>query len=206
MARRGEVDVYFSTDVEADGPVPGPYSMVSIGMAVCGTFDGSQFVAVPVDRHTFYAELTPISEQFDPAALAVSGLSREHLLAEARAPREVMNEAHRWVRAMARELGGRAVFAAYPLSFDWFFVYHYFVQYADEAAEESGPRRSPFGFSSAIDMKTLYAAKSSSPIVSSVKRFMPAHLFGERPHSHNALDDAMEQGELLQNLMAWEGR
>ena len=196
MARGSNIDVYFSTDVEADGPIPGPYSMVSIGMAVCGTFDGAAFMPVPVDRHTFYAELAPISEDYDPEALAVSGLSREHLVANGRPPAEAMEEADRWVRATAKELGGRPVFAAYPLSFDWTFVYHYFVQYA----------RSPFGFSTAIDMKTLYAARSGSPIVASTKRFMPRHLFGDRPHSHNALDDAMEQGELLQNLMAWDGR
>jgi hypothetical protein len=27
-------DVYFSVDVEADGPIPGPYSMLSVGVAV----------------------------------------------------------------------------------------------------------------------------------------------------------------------------
>jgi hypothetical protein len=117
-----------------------------------------------------------------------------------------MNEAYNWVRSVARTLGGRAVFAAYPLSFDWTFVYHYFVQFADEAAEAPEPRRSPFGFSNAIDMKTLFAARSSSPIVASTNQFMPRHLFGDRPHHHNALDDAMEQGELLQNLMTRNGR
>jgi hypothetical protein len=27
-------DIYFSADIEADGPIPGPYSMLSFGLAV----------------------------------------------------------------------------------------------------------------------------------------------------------------------------
>ena len=34
------IDVYFSVDVETDGPIPGPYSMLSFALAVAGTFDG----------------------------------------------------------------------------------------------------------------------------------------------------------------------
>jgi len=34
---------------------------------------------------------------------------------------------------------------------------------------------------------------------------MPKHLLPDRPHTHNALDDAVEQGELFANLMAWDG-
>ena len=35
---------------------------------------------------------------------------------------------------------------------------------------------------------------------------MLAELLSRRPHTHNALDDAVEQGELFQNLMTWNGR
>ena len=36
-------DVYISADVEADGPIPGPYSMLAFGLAVAATFDGATF-------------------------------------------------------------------------------------------------------------------------------------------------------------------
>src|SRR5947208_2469107 len=68
-------DVYFSVDIEADGPIPGPYSMLSVGVAVAGRFDGT-FSAADPTRDTFYRELRPISEQYVPEALAVSGLDR----------------------------------------------------------------------------------------------------------------------------------
>ena len=41
--------------------------------------DGDGFAAADPERHTFYRELRPISEEFVPEALAVSGLDRERL-------------------------------------------------------------------------------------------------------------------------------
>ena len=37
------VDVYFSADVETDGPIPGPYSVLSFALVFAGTYDGSLF-------------------------------------------------------------------------------------------------------------------------------------------------------------------
>jgi hypothetical protein len=68
-------ELYVAVDVEADGPIPGPYSMLSLGMAVVGHPDLS-----------FYTELKPISAQFVAEALAVSGLDRNRLVAVAPAP------------------------------------------------------------------------------------------------------------------------
>jgi hypothetical protein len=52
-------------DVESDGPIPGDYSMVCFGAII---------VELALNR-TFYGRLRPISEQFVPKALAVSGFS-----------------------------------------------------------------------------------------------------------------------------------
>ena len=77
---RRTVDLYFSADVETDGPIPRPYSMLSFGIAVAGSFDGQTFRR-PEKRETFYRELQPISESWDAKALEVSGLDRARLLA-----------------------------------------------------------------------------------------------------------------------------
>jgi hypothetical protein len=190
-------DVYISADVEADGPIPGPYSMISFGLAVAATYDGRTLTRRDPEAATFYAELRPISDAYDPAALAVSGLDRDRLLREGRDPAEAMSAAARWVGSVARAEGGKPVFAAYPLGFDWMFLYWYFVRFA-----ETG---SPFGHSRFLDLKTLYAVRSGETVTRSVKGRMPRHLLSRRPHTHNALDDAVEQAELLQNLMAWDG-
>jgi hypothetical protein len=95
-------DLYVSADIESDGPIPGEYSMLSFGLAVAGTFDGTAF----------------------------------H-----RAPADAMADAARWVGEQAA--GGR--------------------------------------------------------------RDLPASLVPDAPHTHNALDDAIEQGEILARLFAWDG-
>lgn len=191
MAR---VELYVSVDVEADGPIPGPYSMLSFGMAVCGTFDGTTFTASDPSERTFYAELKPIGDDFDAKALEVSGLDRGRLAREGRDPEEAMRAAAAWVKTVAG--GALPVLVAYPLAFDWMWLYWYWMRFT---------ARSPFGHSRHLDIKSLYAAKAGAMVAQSTKRQMPAALLSDRPHTHNALDDALEQAELFQNLFRWDG-
>lgn len=95
-----KTDVYFSADVETDGPIPGPYSMLSFPLVHAGRFDGSRFEAPESLRH-LYLELRPISKDFQVEALEVDGLDRDRLLVEGRDPREAMTEAAAWVRSVA---------------------------------------------------------------------------------------------------------
>ncbi|MEU8341375.1 hypothetical protein SAMN05443665_1022118 [Actinomadura meyerae] len=192
-------ELYISADVEADGPIPGPYSMLSFGLAACGTYDGRDFTPLDPAGSTFYAELRPISDDYVPEALAVSGLDRDRLAAEGRQPAEAMNAATAFVtRATAAADASSAVLVAYPLGFDWMFLYWYWMRFASAG--------SPFGHSRHLDLKTLYAAKADAMVVRSTKRQMPPELLSDRPHTHNALDDAIEQAELFQNLAQWPGR
>jgi hypothetical protein len=191
-------EVWFSVDIEADGPIPGPYSMVSIGACAAGVHDGRTFSRISPDEHTFHAMLKPISDQWDPEALAVSGFSRRQLQAEGQNPEQAMHEFVSWVQRTLRELDAKqAVFSAYPLGFDWLFTYWYLMRFAG---------RSPFSHGRHVDMKTLYAAKANTSVSRSTKRFMPKRLLGTRRHTHNALDDAQGQADLLANLMEWDGR
>ncbi len=54
---------YVMVDIEADGPIPGDYSMVCFGAVI----------VQPQLNRTFYSRLKPISDRFIPEALAVSG-------------------------------------------------------------------------------------------------------------------------------------
>src|SRR4051794_28832585 len=185
-------DLYISFDIEADGPVPGPYSMLSIGLAVAGTFDGERFERRDPAAQTIYRELRPISEAFDPEALAVSGLDRDALMRDGRGPAEALREIAGWVDEVAA--GFRAVAVAYPLAYDWMWLHWYLRRFTD---------RTPFGFSRALDMKTMYARQADVVIDDATKDRMPPELLSARRHTHNALDDAIEQAELFQNLFTW---
>lgn len=184
-------DMYFSVDVEADGPIPGPYSMLSLGAAVAGTMAES-FTRADPTAATFYRELRPISDEFVPAALAVSGLDRAALARDGADPHAAMREFSRWVTETAGE--ARPVFAAYPASFDWMFVYWYLIRFTGASV---------FGHSGCLDMKTAYAVRAGVPFGRAHKRAMPRQLLSTRPHTHHALDDAVEQADLLANLLTW---
>ena len=111
-------------DVEADGPVPHLYSMVSFGAVV----------VEPSLALSFKGEVRPVSERWLPEALAVSGVTREqHLGFEEPGP--VMERFERWIRESSK---GRPVFASDNLAFDWQWINYYFHVYLG---------RNPFGWS-----------------------------------------------------------
>lgn len=187
-------DVYISADVETDGPIPGPYSLLSIGLCVAGAFDGVSYEQSDPRSQTFYRELRPISSEFQVEALKVNGLDREKLRLHGAEPTDAMDDAERWVRSIAG--ARRPVLVAYPVAFDWAFLYWYFVRFAAAG--------SPFGYSSCLDIRTLYQARAHTVFDLSSKSEMPDFLRPARPHTHNALDDAIEQAQLFSNVFTWQ--
>jgi 3'-5' exoribonuclease Rv2179c-like domain len=187
-------DIYVSADIEADGPIPGRYSMLSFGFAVAGRFDGATFEALEPSAETFYRELQPISDEFDSEALAAAGLDRERLRREGADPVAAMREAAEWVERQAAD--AQPVLVGYPVVFDWMFLRWYFVNFVGE---------SPFGFSAALDMKTIYQQKARVTIDHAGRNDLPPELQSMREHTHNALDDAIEQAEIFNRLFSWDG-
>ena len=123
---------YVLVDIEADGPIPGDYSMISVG-------------AVLLDESletTFYAELRPVSEQWLSSALAISGFSREDTM-KFEDPKPVMERFLAWVEAID---GGPHWFIADNAGFDWSFVNWYFHRFCG---------KNPFGWNS-DDLGSLY--------------------------------------------------
>jgi hypothetical protein len=188
------MDVYFSADVETDGSIPGPFSILSFAMIYAGAFDGETFYRPPAYEHRFYIELKPISDRFEPEALRINGLDREMLVHSGSDPRAAMSEAARWVREIAE--GGEPVLVAYPLSFDWSWLYWYFVSFSDSG--------SPFGYSRCFDVKTALAIKLGRTIGDAGRHQVPHSLKPRSAHTHHALDDAIEQAEIFANIFALE--
>jgi hypothetical protein len=188
-------DVYFSADIETDGPIPGPYSMLSFALVYAGTFDGNEFARPDNYRRVFYEELRPISEAFEPEALHVNGLDRSRLIREGSAPERAMTEASQWVKDVAGD--GRPVLVAYPLSFDWSWLYWYFVRFSAGG--------SPFNYSQCFDIKTALAVKARIPISEAGRSKLRASLKPRHPHTHHAIDDAIAQAEIFANVFEWGG-
>ena len=187
--RAPRADLFISVDVETDGPIPGPYSLLAVGLCVAGRYDGTTFERRDPTAHTWYGELRPISDEWLPDALAVSGLDRDHLVAEGADPADAMRDAAAWVADVCGP--DRPVLVAYPLSFDWMFLHWYWVRFTGD---------SPFSHSSCLDIKTLHQQHTGAVLDRLRKSEPPPDVAPTRPHTHHALDDAIEQGELFANL------
>lgn len=114
---------YVMVDIEADGPIPGDYSMISFGA----------IVVEPGLGRVFAGKLRPISERFVPEALAVSSVTREETLTY-EDPAIVMERFAAWVRQLKRP-----TFISDNNGFDWMFVCWYFHHFTGA---------NPFGHSS----------------------------------------------------------
>jgi len=192
----GPADVYFSADVETDGSIPGVYSMLSFAFVYAGRFDGEDFIRPPNLEQSFYRELKPISNDYEPEALKVNQLDRDRLCQFGDEPGEAMTEAAKWVLSVAASAS--PILVAYPLSFDWAWLYWYFMKFSKIG--------SPFNHSLCFDVKTAFAVKAKLPISQSGRSRLTSVLKSTRRHSHHALDDAIEQAEVFANIFEWQGK
>jgi hypothetical protein len=144
---------YVMVDIEADGPIPGDYSMVCFGAVI----------VEPALNRTFYGRLRPISAKWLPEALKVSGFSREECL-QFDDPAEVMTRFDAWLR---ETVPGRPIFIADNNGFDWQFINWYFHHFLG---------RNPFGFSS-MNLGSLYKGlvKDSSASFKHLRRTRHTH-------------------------------
>src|SRR5438309_974862 len=174
-------EIYVSTDVEADGPIPGPHSMLS--------FASAAYRADKTLVGTFTANLTTLpGAAGDPKTMAWWATQPEAWAAcreNLRDPAGVMPDYACWLK----RLPGKPVFVGYPAAYDFLFVYWYLIRFAGE---------SPFSHS-ALDIKTYAMALLGTPYRDSTKRAMPRDWFDALPHTHVALDDAVGQGALFCN-------
>lgn len=171
-------EIYISVDIEASGPIPGEYSMLSLGACVVGDIS-----------KTFYVELKPINDNYIERALNVSGFSMEELKEKGTEPAKAMKDFADWIQQVAGE--GRPVFVAFNATFDWSFVNYYFHRFS---------QRNPFGISG-LDIKAYYMGMKSCSWGETTKKKLDPNFKSSRKHTHNALDDSIEQAEIFEKIL-----
>lgn len=193
-----EDEIYFSIDIETDGPIPAINSMKSLGCAA--------FLADGTLLSTFSVNIEDV-EGAEPDERTMSEFwaknpdAWEAVMVDQVEPHVAMASFVQWIqdiRETVKDTHGDAklktpVAVAYPAGFDWTFVYWYLVRFTGS---------SPFSFS-CLDTKTLaMAVMNKHGYRSSGKRNMPKRWFSKtQAHTHIAVDDAIEQGELFCNML-----
>jgi len=171
---------YVSVDVEASGPNPAGYSLLSIGACLVGDLD-----------REFYVELQPIPGLGALAeALEVGGLSIEHLAAHGLPPAEALARFAGWLEE-AVPAGLHPVFVGFNAPFDWMFVNDYFHRFLGH---------NPFGHG-ALDIRSFYMGVTGARWYDAGLRHVAARYGIGDPLTHHALHDARDQATLFRKML-----
>lgn len=177
-------EIYVSTDIEADGPIPGEYSMLSFGSAA--------FTSKKKLVSTFTVNLKTLPGAKQDSDTMKWWKTQKPAWKEANKnqqdPKVAMKVYAKWLRS----LPGKPVFVGYPASVDFTFIYWYLIKFTGG---------SPFSYV-AFDIKTYAMAIMKKPFHKITKRTMPKKWFDSHKRSHVALDDAIEQGLLFCNMFS----
>lgn len=172
-------EIFISVDVETSGPVPGEYSLLSIG--ACET-------AQP--ESAFHCCLKPTADRVDPEALTASGHSIDQLRETGIDAVQAMNTFRTWVEEVADD--ATPIFVGLNAPFDWAFVNYYFHRYCGT---------NPFGHS-ALDIKALFLGRFGGNWHGTKSSLMTELLQPRRRPDHHALHDAQFQAELFELIRA----
>ncbi len=174
---------YISVDIEAAGPSPSGYAMLSIGACLVDETEGGLPTGV---EPGFYVELQPDREGVLDSAMSVGGFTLDRLRASGTAPEIAMQQFADWIDAVTPE-GSRPVMVGFNAVFDWMFVADYFHRYLG---------RNPFGYS-ALDIKAFYWGATGSTWAGTSMNFVAERYGLSITLTHNALDDARDQAALF---------
>src|SRR5260370_9410946 len=182
--KKARPEIYVSADIEADGPIPGPNSMLS--------FASAAYTADKTLLSTFSANLLTLPGAVADPKTMEWWKTQPDAWAQCRRdpqqPQTAMPAYVSWLKA----LPGTPVFVAYPAAYDFMFACWYPIRFAGE---------SPFSFS-ALDIKSYAMAVLRTAYRGTTKNNMPKEWIDPLPHTHKALDDAIGQGALFRNMLA----
>ncbi|MDT0498580.1 3'-5' exonuclease [Algiphilus sp. W345] len=168
-------EVFISVDIEAAGPIPGEYSMLTVGACL-----------VEDPARMFSCAIKPVNDRFVPQALEVTGLSMAKLAEEGLDPEMAMRQFEAWI-ASTLDGQGSPVFVGLNAPFDWSFVNYYFHRFLG---------RNPFGFT-ALDIKAVYMGATGCSWHDTRSSEIARRVHPNSKGDHNALRDALYQAELF---------
>ena len=187
---------YVVCDIEADGPIPGPYSMLSIGAVAVGKsgtcYGEFEINLLPLDNANQHPITMKWFKNNAPRALEYTQQNRV-------SPKKAMNKFGDWLLT----LPNLRVMAAHPAALDFMWVNWYIQKFLADRLEEP-PFTCPF-FSNkgqgAFDIKSYAVAVLNKNYTEINRGNYPKELHDNSKHSHKAIEDAREYAQLLIKLL-----
>lgn len=178
-------------DIEADGPIPGPHSMLSLGAAAVtakgGIFSDFEINLKPLPDARPHPATMNWFETQAPDALA-------HALRNPELPAVAMLRFFKWVDGLPTP----RVLAACPAPFDFMWVNWYLHKFL--GAKMQTPVLEPLFSGCALDIATLFADRHNVPFAEMSPSLLPAEWYDGHKHSHKAIDDARGYASVLHNM------
>ena len=154
-------EFYIVVDIEASGPSPCKYSMLSLGAAT-----------LTDQPDSFYVEIKPDKEGCQQESMDVHGLSFQELKTSGTDPKAALESFAAWVRTVT-PADAYPIFCAFNAPFDWMYVNDYFHCYLGY---------NPFGHKALVLLKHFiwdtaappgekHHTRQSAPFITSLKRF-----------------------------------
>ena len=174
-----QLHTIISVDIEAAGSIPSQYALLSIGACT-----------LTQPQHTLYIELIPDKNNFEAQALQVHGLNIKQLKENGMTPEAAMRRFADWLNDILPE-GEKPIMLAFNAPFDWMFIHDYFIRYLGD---------NPFGHS-AIDIKAVYLGATGKSWQETSGTYLHTRYHDGSKLSHNALEDAVAQGEIFEGIL-----
>lgn len=195
-------EIYISLDVEADGPVPGLYSMLSLGAVAFMESESPDGYDI---LHKFDTTFEPLPDaKRHPETMQwwakQSKEAWETATKNPGKPKHVMTLFRTWLSNLEIAYSAPLVAVGYPASFDFSFVHYYGMRFLKEYV---------LGYS-CIDIES-YAMQAYGIPYSDMKEDVMATLSPQlfeglsENYSHKAVEDAKRQGIIFMRMLTGKG-
>jgi DNA polymerase III alpha subunit (gram-positive type) len=167
----------FIVDIEADGPIPGEYSMIEIGAVK---------LTEGLDE-TFHIQIKPISQHYLSEVLKITGHTREETQKFEYEAAHAMFLFSKWVEY--NNTNGKPLFFSDNNGFDYMFTHWYFMKYLGT---------DPFGHTSR-NLQDIFRGMKKDFRNREFKKLR------KTPHDHNPVHDSQGNGEVLIHMIQHMG-
>jgi len=188
-------EIYISTDIESDGPIPGEYSMLSLASVA---FDEKGKIL-----GEFYKKLKPLPKaKQHPETMAFwkqNPKAYKEATSNQEDPKKAIKEYSNWLKQF-RSKDKEPFFLGWPATFDFMFTYWYLHKFTDEYDKKFFNEITlPF---SGIDVRSYAMGMLKRPFLKTGQKKLPKSFFKNTgKHTHKAIDDARYQGKIFINML-----